>query len=295
MSKVIRYFGTITCIFCFMGIAQADPLPEPTVDLTVAGNGGFIGEAYFKQITAFNNGSTGTGVINAFLSIQKDGVEQGYNTDGKVEDEYHMKRTGSPSKADGFTQSLFLSEVPVVIADFDNGEIAYRQFLLDVNENRGGGNEYISLDKLQIYLAGVPDLESFELVNDNPLVYDLDNGGNHWIALNYELNAGSGSGDMFAYIPDSFFASAKERQGLEDPYIYLYSLFGAPKIGENGLKGKDKDKDFFNWGGDAGFEEWAVLGASQRIPPPEVPEPTSLLLLGTGLGIVGLLARNKRK
>ena len=43
----------------------------------------------------------------------------------------------------------------------------------------------------------------------------------NWVALDYSLNTGSGSGDMFLYVLDSVF----------DPYdggdvVTLYSLFG---------------------------------------------------------------------
>src|SRR5438552_596250 len=52
-------------------------------------------------------------------------------------------------------------------------------------------------------------------------VYDMDAGGDHWVKLDYRLNAGSGAGDMLLYVPDVQFGSNGGAQ-----YVYLYSQFG---------------------------------------------------------------------
>src|SRR5262249_3017655 len=57
---------------------------NPTVlDLSgSAGLSGFVGDILFTGVSASNfNTSTGTGVIQPFLRVQKAGVEQGYNTE----------------------------------------------------------------------------------------------------------------------------------------------------------------------------------------------------------------------
>jgi hypothetical protein len=71
------------------------------------------------------------------------------------------------------------------------------------------------------------------------------------VLLNYDLNPGSGAGDMFFDVPTSLFA------GVSGQYVLLYSQFGTPP-------GTYRSND--------GFEEWAVISGAA------VPEPSSPLL-----------------
>lgn len=194
------------------------------IDLTSDGAVGEVNEAHFQQVDAQ---PTGTGVISSFLRLQNTGVERGYNTDFRG---LQFNENSSPR----FTRSLRLNDVPIVLVD----GIAYRQFLLDINQR--ANLPLLSLDELKIFLGGQGNLNGYNETTGQlaglDAIYNLDAGGDNSVLLNYNLNHGSGSGDMVVLIPDRLFASSHD-----NPYVYLYSSFGVTA------------------GGNAGFEEWAVL------------------------------------
>jgi hypothetical protein len=229
--------------------------------------------------------STGTGVIDSFLRIQQTGSERGYNTD-----------IGTPldDKGGGFTRSLLLSEVPTVDLNGTPGNLAddYYQFLLDINQVGSGTNNFLSLSQIQIFQASADQLHTTiteaaattsaliafgsatEVFRMSSTVANAFTS----IELDYNLNPGSGAGDMFLYVRKAAFSS--------DPtldQVILFSQFGVPN-------GTSSSND--------GFEEWAVLKGSltQCVSGCDVnatPEPASLLLLGSGLALAA--ARYRRK
>jgi len=218
-------------------------------DLTSDGAVQNINGAIFMQWT--DTEPMGSGRINAFVGIQGKGgggSQHGYNTTGVREFD-----TTPDSKA------LLLSEIPTVA--FVLGGTNYREFWLDINQN--STHNILSLDKLKIHMGSVSDLTGY-LTNPafGAPIYDLDAGGDNYVKLDYNLNPGSGKGDMLLFVPDSAFIGAGD-------YIYLYSMFGVT------INGAD------------GFEEWAV-----GIGEPIIPEPTTMALLA--LGTAMLLRIRKR-
>src|SRR5207253_2703202 len=95
--------------------------------------------------------------------------EEGYNTDARpVQFDEKTDHT--------FTHSLRLSDVPVVLIH----GVAYRQFLLDVNEPASAS--LVSLDQLQLYVADQGDLNHYvassKTLGGKSAVFDLDSADN---------------------------------------------------------------------------------------------------------------------
>ena len=116
-----------------------------------------------------------------------------------------------------------------------------------ISTSRTAANRYISLDALQIWQEEAGDLTNFTPgagfagAHTNYLAYDLDAGGDHWIALNDGLSHGSGQSDVRVLIPDSFFINDAAHR-----YVTLYSSFGEQP----------------GWSTGGGFEEWGLSGPS---------------------------------
>jgi hypothetical protein len=239
-------------LFAFVWLLPAtvglSPAHAVILDLAEVASWGTINGATFQQ---FSDGGAGSGNIDAFVRVQANPIEQGYNTD------YRPVQFDEDNSAT-FNHSLLLSEVPILT----DGGIPYREFLLDIDQSQ----PLLSLDKLEVYLEAIPNLNNYPSTFTT-LVYDLDAGEDSWIKLDYTINAGSGAGDMLAYIPDSFFMD--EFGSYLNDWVYVYSMFGV------------------NYSADNGFEEWA-----HGVGGPIIPEPTTLLLLG--LGALGLLRTRRR-
>ena len=65
----------------------------------------------------------------------------------------------------------------------------------------------------------------------------MDGAGDSWVILDAARNHGSGSGDMYAYIPVKAFKGA-----LSTDFVYMYTQFGTTAGGST----------------EGGFEEWSI-------------------------------------
>jgi hypothetical protein len=177
-----------------------------------------------------------------FLRIQgksKDGNEAGFNSDaGRTLDD----KSGS--------KTLLLSEFQQVTIKGST----FFEFILNVNEPRGGGKSSIYLTALRIFASNQPAGSSLSGLGDP--VYDLDAGGDRSILLDAATN-GHGKIDMIVDIPSDAFANKGEK------YVTLYSAFSSAS---------------------GGAETWSALVG-------EIPEP---LFAGASAIVGVLLIRKRK-
>jgi hypothetical protein len=259
---MIKKLLTATAIL--LAIAHTNARAATSVDLTGGGTTTLnAGQDIYSTVL---QSPTGSGVIDSFVRIStNEDIVEGYNTDARP---VQFDENTSPT----FTRSLELSDVPIVTID----GVQYREFLLDINQT--SADPLLSLNELQIFLGNAGDLSGatvdsttglLSFGGNANLVYDLDATTDYTVELNYDLNSGSGTGDLFVYIADSLFTGNNQ-------FVYLYSSFGVPNNNNDG------------------FEEWAVLG---RPSVAAVPEPSTVVMALAGLlplGIAGLRRRLRR-
>ena len=241
--KTIRISSLSALLITAGALLFATGAHATVVDL-INGNSGTITNSYGTAIFEFTQPQpTGTGVIQPFLRLQNDPSEQGYNTSGVT--------PGTPfdDKAGPWTHNLTFADLMTTAVTI-NGQ-NYFKLLLDINEP-GGSKSTISLDQLQFYTSTQGSLTTTNLSLLGTLRYSFSAGDQ--VLMDAARNHGSGSGDMYAYIPVSAFAGTASTD-----FVYMYCAFG----------GTDPSQ--------GGFEEWALV-----VNP--IPEAS------TFFPIIGLLA-----
>lgn len=303
MGTALQALAVVTVLLLATTNAHADYL-----SLLNAGASGTINGASYVQ---GQTGAAGTGIFPAFVRVQANGTEQGYNTPiGNVYD-----------NTNDATHNLNIQVLDLgVVTSAGLCAAGCYEFHLDVNEAGGNppnSNQFISLDELQILtgttasptaepatFAGVPSA-----IPGAVLRYTMDgtlaNGGvappDNGVLLDFQLEAGSGKADMTLLVPISLFAGA-----LQTDFVYLYSKFGVlgtitagniPDCGggvdctaaQLGAAGVGSD-----FGTSDGFEEWSFRASSTSVFVPE-PSTYALYALGAGMLFVSGWWQKRRK
>ena len=248
MKQKLKILAVFSMALALGATAQATIVDLTTADSGTANNALF----YFSS-----KQPTGTGVIDPFLRVQNDPYEQGYNTSG-----------GTPfdDKAGPWTHDIQFSDLQTTQV-MVNGT-AYYQLLLDVDEP-GGNKSLISLDSLQFYTSSTGGKTTTDLSQLGTLRWSLDGGEDSYIMLDASRNSGSGSGDMYAYIPASAFDGVSNSD-----FIYMYCRFGDQAAADGTTEG--------------GFEEWSLAASP-------VPEVSSFLPIVGLIALVGVSTISRRR
>ena len=246
---------------------------------------------------------TGTGIFNPFLRVNRDGnggndsddtkstYSSGFNTDASSQ-----AVNGYNDFDDSWTSALEVGDIGMVntppTGDWDPAIAgsSYALFTVDINQISASGGNLISLNQMVLYDCPTNNYTDLSTCNsffnlfgewdaDDPEYQDFIN-------FNYRLNNGSGSGDINVYIQND------GEYAFGGPYIALLDGWGCATAGSINppypcsLSGIAADND--------GFQEWRTVQFTGN-PPGTVPEPASLLLLGSGLSAVAVAARRRRK
>jgi hypothetical protein len=255
MKKQVSKYIVLTLLAA--GWAMAGATARATVIDLVNGDSGAANDGQFAWTP---EQPTGTGVIDPFVRVQADGTEQGYNTSG-----------GTPfdEKAGIWTHDIQFSDLQATTVTLNGTE--YFQVLLDVNEP-GGNTSLISLDQLQFYSSAVGSKTTTDVDSLGTLRWSLDGAGDSYVLLDSSRNNGSGSGDMYAYVPVAAFAGV-----VSTDYIYMFSRFGDQMAADGSTEG--------------GFEEWSLV--NNMSPVPEVGALFPIVGLVAAIGCTQLLRRRR--
>lgn len=228
-----------------------------------------IDGAYLFSVTPTT--ASGTGVFDTFLRIQgpNGGTQAGYNSGAS---------NLMPDVKSGQTGELLRSDLGIM----EFAGLQYYSFGLDINETSGQGREYLSLDKLQIWVRStdLADASSFALLEGSGAikVWDMDLGvnGDSTILLDSELSgSGSGRANVSFLLPTTLIDTGTDSTWR----IILYTEMGFTGI----LNGIDYQAH-------GGFEEWGTFNGGDLIllPPAAIPEASTWAAMFGMTGAVGL-------
>lgn len=261
-TRTLLLFSLTAAFVSTTQAAYLDLTGTPPLSGSIVGSttGGTATAVYTTNLSQ----PTGSGVIDPFVRINPGGsaiVEQGFNTDFRplIGDLADVDNTAT------FTHSVKVNEFGTLINPLGDG-INYVRFLLDINESNGQNEELLVMNEFRVYTAASPNLNTNAAVFGSHLIYNMrGNDPNNGVLLDYNNNSGSGSGDLYVYVPAALFA------GLGNQYLYLYSKFG-DNAASGSLPALDTD-----YRASDGYEEWARVSGDGGGTGNEIPEPSQFL------------------
>jgi hypothetical protein len=213
----------------------------------------------------------GKGRYDSFLRFDNRFALEGFNTDYRGNGRAPLDAIRAP----GGNHSLRLGSLETV--SIEGAE--YYAFRLDLHGPASAPFDDLTLDALRLYVADRGDVESLgTLAVEGDLRWDLDAMGVARMDLRSALlEPGAGRYRADFLIPKSAF------EGVDpSKYLYLYSRFGAASGVEGGVQGHGAAL--------GGFEEWHAYVR----PAVDATEPSTLLLLGSGIVVMVLMRKRQR-
>jgi hypothetical protein len=279
--------GLVTGLFCACAPAGAAVINLTTN--TIAGNapntltggsgtfrGGFINGALFREPSV--TGSSGSGAFRDLFRISPPNgpgntTEAGYNRAGTI-------HTSVPNGFDPFLRVGDLIE--------DASRSSYI-FVVDLNESGSLPERYLSVDDLKIWIGGTTDpsvlpnsLTALTTQFGAP-VYDMNpSGQQNVVLLDATLSSGSGGGggDLFVFIPKSYFPPAAN----PNSFVYIYTRMGGYTGAPGFDAGATPEQVSIPGKTIIGTTASTVSTISSGVPVPE-PGTAAGLLVALGLGI----------
>jgi hypothetical protein len=224
----------LPCLVAGIGLACPDAARAVVLNLTnvtVAGEtpdtllsttnstfrGGFLNGALFRDPSV--TGSAGSGVFRDLYRVsppngQDNVVESGYNRPGVMD-------TSVPN---GFDPYLKFGEL---IQDASQSSYI---FVIDINEANNATDRYLSVDDLKIWVGGTTDPNPLPGTLSDTMnalgvpAYDMNpSGQQNFVLLDATLSSGSGGGDLFVFVPKSFFP----QNTAANANIFIYTKMGS--------------------------------------------------------------------
>ena len=151
IKKRARWLGvtaavTLSLVMALGMFAAVSALTAPnSYDMTYRGAEDTVNGAIIHAFTPTD--STGTGYWHSFLRVSEanESIVRGYNSD------YKKKANVQFNEDPAWTESFLLEDVPQVKI----GDTIYREFQMDINQNKSGTDALISIDQLEVWLTNI--------------------------------------------------------------------------------------------------------------------------------------------